>query len=236
SAPTQRRLSRGAWKTPSIPRQLQPRYGAAVGRVREARAPVMQLGDFQYERQAEPGAFLPRMRPRERVELLEHLVLRIVGNAGAAIADGQLHAVGARVQGNVDRSAVGREVDGIVEQVDDGTAQQECLALDLRRVPGRQHERDAPPARGRLRRLQRLLDQPAHIHRLDAFEPPARLERRQFEQPVDQFLDALRFARDVGDEALALRLRHLFLQQLARPADSRERALYLVRERLYVLR
>ena len=63
-----------------------------------------------------------------------------------------------------------------------------------------------------------------------------RLQRRELHHAVDHLLDPLRLARDVGQEALALVLRHAgLLQQFGRAADGRQRALDLVGEGLDIV-
>src|SRR2546423_15296787 len=61
-------------------RQREGRHRAAVGGVGQRDAPVVQLGNLLDEGQAEAGASFLRMRARERIELLEDLVLGVVGD------------------------------------------------------------------------------------------------------------------------------------------------------------
>ena len=93
-----------------------------------------------------------------------------------------------------------------------------------------QRERDDAVAR---REVDRVVL--AQIDRRGLVQRAARFERCQLHHAVHQFLDALRIACDVGDEARALRLGHVLLQQLGRTADCRQRSLDLVRQRLHVV-
>ena len=80
-----------------------------------------------------------------------------------------------------------------------------------------------------------LAEQRAQRHRRGRIQAAPRFERGQLHHPVDHLLDALRLARDVGDEAGAVGVGHRLLQQLGRAADRRQRALDLVRDRLHVV-
>ena len=155
---------------------------------------------------------------------------------GALVAHHQV--VATRVHHDLDRDAAacGREVDRVVDQVGERALEQERVARDHRVGLAGQHlERDA--ARQRRRRCARrdLGGDRAQRDRLGAIDALPRLERGQLHHAVDQLLDALRLARDVGDKARTVGVAHRLLQQLGRAADRRQRALHLVRHRLHIV-
>ncbi|MNG17844.1 hypothetical protein D3C84_1018620 [compost metagenome] len=81
-----------------------------------------------------------------------------------------------------------------------------------------------------------LVQQRCERHRLAALQRALGLQRGEFHHAVDDLLDALRLAGDVGQEAVALGLVHPgLLQQLGGAADGRQRALDLVGEGLHVV-
>ena len=74
--------------THSGERQDQPRQGAAACRGFQGDRAAVELGGFPDEGETEAGALALRGKVAQRVEALEDLLPRVVGNAGPGIADG----------------------------------------------------------------------------------------------------------------------------------------------------
>ena len=204
----------------------------------QAHAAVVQLGDLLDERQAEAGALLRRRGPRQRIELLEHLALGVLGNARARGRARDVDHAAAPLERERDRPPARREVERVVDQVGEraaaaGTRRRRTMASPR---PARSSTSQAARRAARLRAAARPLP-PARAGRpaRRASRLLPRLERGQLHHPVDQLLDALRLAHDVGDEAAAVGVGHRLLQQLGGAADRRQRALHLVRQRLHVV-
>jgi hypothetical protein len=173
----------------------------------ERRGAMVQLGDLFHERESQPGALLAVVRTREGVEAIEDTCRRVVGNPGTFVAHGN-HSLGIeRLDLDHDRTVRRREIDRVFEQVRDRTHEQQRIATQRDLGTGRQLELDAPALRTRCACVHRRFGGRAQTDRNQAFEATLALERRELEQPIDEFLHACRLAQDVDDETRAIGLR-----------------------------
>ena len=80
----------------------------------------MQPRNFSHQCQPQTSAFLAGGRAGQGVEAVEKLRQGVVGGAGAVVADVEADGVVGGVDAEFDGAAGGREVDGVVEQVEQG--------------------------------------------------------------------------------------------------------------------
>src|SRR5262249_27432545 len=113
-------LREGAEESSARGGRARPRpHGGRAAALRAApdRAATVQLGDLLDEGEPEAGALAPRMRARQRIELLEHLVVGVLGDAGAAVAHRDVDAAAVRGERQRHARTVGGEVQRVVQQV-----------------------------------------------------------------------------------------------------------------------
>src|ERR671930_916283 len=94
-----------------VDREVAGDGGALAYHRIDAHLAAMQLDEGAHQRQAEAGAAVPRA-VGVAFEPVEHLVLHLGRNAGAAIADGEDDAMLGPPRADRDRGIVRRESDG----------------------------------------------------------------------------------------------------------------------------
>src|SRR5579862_3744563 len=92
---------------------------------------AMRGADRLHDRQAEPGAtLLARARPVDSEESLEHMWKRFRGNPHAVVGDLEHRASLLTGYPQANRSAAGRVLDCVIEQVDDHLLEPGAVSLD----------------------------------------------------------------------------------------------------------
>ena len=124
-----------------------------------------------------------------------------------------MHVVVLRVRAERQGAARRRKVQGIVQQIAQGLAQQERLAVDLHIASNRLFHLQAGAFDARTLRREHVLD---HRRQRDVrlfFQALALLHLRQVQQALDQLLQARAFAVDIADKPLLLLTRSTYLQE-----------------------
>src|SRR3989337_2658241 len=97
-----------------MPAQLEPEDAAAAGAVVEADAAVHQLDQALADGEAQArAALLPRRGGVGLGEAAEHLGAESFRDAGPAVVHADAHRLAARLQRDLDRVALGRELGGV---------------------------------------------------------------------------------------------------------------------------
>src|SRR5262245_31141651 len=110
------------WRTRrSSPKRNRERERRALAEFAfEPDSPTMELDEPASQREPEPGALLlARVVVPDLAEFLEHRVLVFLGDANAGVLHGDHREVIIAPGRNVDAPAVGREFDGVGQQVDE---------------------------------------------------------------------------------------------------------------------
>ena len=162
----------------------------------------MRLDQPAADRQAEPGAADARagLQPEELVEDALALVSR---DAGAVVGDRDADRAIGRLDLDPDRGAWRGVLGGVLQQVGHHLVDHQVVQGDRRQVFG---DRQLERVRG-----QRALEAVADLaHQLAQVVPVAlgtecaALDARHVQQVADQAVEAVRFAHDGGDEAVAI--------------------------------
>lgn len=116
----------------------QPQLGAgaalAIGPIVQRYGALMALDHLAYQTQPQPGT-LAGVGAGQGVEALEQAPESKVGNAGSLIQDGQQLVTGCQNPAlQLDVATRRGEVDGVIQQVGDGLAEQQGIGLDLSRL------------------------------------------------------------------------------------------------------
>ncbi len=194
----------------------------------------MGLGDVLDQGQADAGA-ADRLEPDRAgpVEALEDAVLLLRIDAGAPVAHAEHQPLALPAQGDLDLLAVGRVLDGVVDEVEHGQGVGVTVERHLGQVvgQGRGHHHV-----GLLQAVDRQLERaPHHLGHVgvgELVDVDAALDLGEVEHVVDQAGQAHALAPDdlgvLG--GLARALGAALGQHLAEHADDRQRGLELVRD------
>ena len=194
----------------------------------------MQVGHFLHEVEAEAGALAPAAGARQGVEALGEAGQGVVGDGVALVEQAQRPVAALALGGEADEAAGGREVQGVVQQVGQGLAQQEALPLHLHVVADGVVDAQAGRFDARRLGLHQLIHHRRHRHADALFQALALLDLGQVQQPLDQLLQARALAGDVGDEALPLLGGHVALQQFGGAPDGCQGALQFMGQGVHV--
>ena len=198
---------------------------------------MVGLDDALDDREAQPGARGVDVRQRDlrgagtgaAVADVEDPLARLVGDASAAVGDGQLDAVRHRAGLDVDGAVGGGVADAVDDQVGQDAGEPGGVRLDLEAVGDLAAEGDAAGPGHRVGGGDRLADQVAQHDQLRCDGELAGVDAGELEEvvdhahhPVDLPADLAVVARRVGS--------HPVLQRLGHHPDPGQRRAQVVRD------